>query len=340
MRLASAPSGSAAKQIRNDVICDSLIPCPLSERKAMFLKGLPHLCRGSQGRMVENDVECRGVVEEMMPVAGCPCQAVEPPKMRGGRPKFVENNDNVVERIRRLLEVEQLSIPAFASALGEKPQRIKDILRRQSRVPHDLMVKIPETFMLNPEWWLYGRGAMHHADRGRMVEGYRSGSVTLGPEPGKRPPTRTHTHVDGRQIVVLPRYDIRVSAGGGSAVHSEQIVDYLSFSREWYDREIGIPPSQAALFEVHGNSMEPDLHDGDLALIDLSKNTFKSPAIYVILEGDELRVKKVTLLPDGGVEIRSSNESYGVVTLTSEQAEQVKVLGRARRAFPRMRRLP
>ena len=145
---------------------------------------------------------------------------------------------------------------------------------------------------------------------------------------------------DGRQYVGLPQYDIRVSAGGGAVIHSEQIVDILAFNRSWYEREIGIPVTQVALFEVHGDSMVPDLHDGDLAVIDLGKNAFTSNAIYVILEGDALRIKKVSVRVDGKIEIKSSNESYGVETLTPEQAEQIVVVGRAKRAFPRMRRLP
>lgn len=226
-------------------------------------------------------------------------------------------------RLRELIGSD--SVSKFANEVGLGDNLIRKYL--EGATPGlDKVVRICREKKIDIAWLALGRGTLEearesHADFARRANGLREAN-------------------DGREFVHLPRYDVRISAGGGAAVHSEQIVDYLSFSREWYDREIGIPPGQAALFEVHGNSMEPDLHDGDLAVIDLSKNTFKSPAIYVILEGDELRVKKVTLLPGGGVEIRSSNENYGVVTLTPEQAEQVKVLGRARRAFPRMRRLP
>lgn len=239
------------------------------------------------------------------------------------------------------MDAADLTVQMLANDLDENPQRLKDILRGKTRFPAELVVEIQRVYGVRSEWWLHGEGEMFLGDSiGARVERRhvkKRGQFLPDAEEAER---GTVTASDGRQIVVLPRYDVRISAGGGSTVHSEQIVDYLSFSRAWYEREVGIPPSQAALFEVHGNSMEPDLHDGDLAVIDLSKTSLKSPAIYVILEGDELRVKKVTLHPDGAVEIRSSNESYGAITLTPEQAEQIVVVGRARRAFPRMRRLP
>ena len=145
---------------------------------------------------------------------------------------------------------------------------------------------------------------------------------------------------DGREFVLLPRYDVRVSAGGGSLVHSEQIVDYYAFNRRWFEDRVSIAPAQAVLLEVHGDSMEPDLEDGDLVIVDTSKTSFVADAIYVILVDGALVIKRVSKRMDGNIEIRSSNEKYGAEVLTPEQAERLIVVGRARRVFPKERRLP
>ena len=34
-------------------------------------------------------------------------------------------------------------------------------------------------------------------------------------------------------FVLVPRYNIEASAGGGSIIHSEQIVDHLAFKADW-----------------------------------------------------------------------------------------------------------
>ncbi len=86
--------------------------------------------------------------------------------------------------------------------------------------------------------------------------------------------------------------------------------------------------------------MEPDLYDGDLGVVDTGKNSIAGEAIYVILSGGELRIKWVKQRADGMVEIRSSNPRYGEELLTPEQAEQLVIVGRAKRALPRERRLP
>jgi phage repressor protein C with HTH and peptisase S24 domain len=145
---------------------------------------------------------------------------------------------------------------------------------------------------------------------------------------------------DGREFVLVPRYDVRVSAGGGSVIHSEQIVDHLSFQYDWFEREVGISPKNAVVVEVRGDSMVPDLHDGELVIIDTSQNVFVDDAIYVLHYGDAIRIKKVLKRIDGSVEIKSSNERYGSEMLTPEQAQQVVIIGRAKRAIPRVRRLP
>ena len=64
---------------------------------------------------------------------------------------------------------------------------------------------------------------------------------------------------------MVPRYEISASAGGGAAVYSEQIVDYLAFKTDWVRDHLRLPPEAIALINVTGDSMEPALSDGDLA---------------------------------------------------------------------------
>lgn len=241
------------------------------------------------------------------------------------------------------MEAHDITAQEVADDLGVNAQRLKDIFRGKTRFPTDLVVEIPKAYDLRTEWWLHGAGEMFHPGSG-----------------GKRP-TRRHVKrliderdqkeatgdgreilasTDGREFLLLPRYDVRVSAGGGSIIHSEQIVDYLAFNRIWYEREIGIPSGQVMLFEVHGDSMVPDLQDRELVFVHTAINSVASNGIYVLLHGEHLLIKKVSVRMDGKIEIKSSNESYGVETLTPEQAEQLVVVGRAKRAIPPIRRLP
>jgi phage repressor protein C with HTH and peptisase S24 domain len=118
------------------------------------------------------------------------------------------------------------------------------------------------------------------------------------------------------------------------------VVGYLVFERDWFEREIGIPPVSAAIVEVRGKSMEPDLNDGDLAVVDMRSTSFVDDAIYVVRQGSALRLKKVRLRLDGKIEIRSSNEaSYAPEIVSAAEAEQLVIIGRAGTVVPKVRRL-
>ena len=131
-----------------------------------------------------------------------------------------------------------------------------------------------------------------------------------------------------KEYVMVPRYEISASAGGGAAVYSEQIVDYLAFKTDWVRDHLRLPPEAIALINVTGDSMEPALSDGDLVMIDLRHYRISSDAIYVLSFNGDLLVKRTQKNFDGSVEIVSDNPRYKTILLTSESADQVAVVGK------------
>ena len=162
-----------------------------------------------------------------------------------------------------------------------------------------------------------------------------------GADRGQRASERVLEAADGREFVLLPKYDVAVSAGNGTVVRSEQVVDYLAFSSEWFHKNVGIAPASAALIEVRGDSMTPMLQDGELVIVDTSCDTFKDDAIYVLQYSGALRIKRVRRRLDGKIEVKSANEAYGEELLSEQEAESgnITIVGRARWALSG-RRLP
>ena len=246
----------------------------------------------------------------------------------------------LVGRLRALIDALGVGVDEFAVAIGQKPHRLRDILRGKTRMPGDLIQEIPKAFYLRDEWWLRGDGEMFNADKARVE---RDGLV-LGP---KRVPVFRAARKEDRasdfdlEYVRVPRYQVGAGAGGGLAVESEQIVDYLAFKRDWFSKIIGIAPASAALIEVRGDSMTPVLLDGELVIVDTSCDAFKDDAIYVLQYSGALRIKNVRRRLDGKIEIKSANEGYGLELLTEQEAEAgtITIVGRARWALSG-RRLP
>jgi DNA-binding XRE family transcriptional regulator len=78
----------------------------------------------------------------------------------------------------------------------------------------------------------------------------------------------------------IPKVKARLSAGGGSFEVGTEIKGYYSFQREWL-RNKG-KPSRMVLMDIFGNSMEPELKDGDTVLIDESQKDILASAFYAI----------------------------------------------------------
>ncbi len=131
------------------------------------------------------------------------------------------------------------------------------------------------------------------------------------------------------EFVLVPRYNVEGSAGGGALVDQEEVLEYLSFRKEWIKNSLRIGESCLAVISVKGDSMEPRLRDGDVVLLDMSAKTVEDNAIYALQFNGGLSIKRVQRFMSGALKIISDNKvHYGTEELTPEQAADVKVVGR------------
>jgi phage repressor protein C with HTH and peptisase S24 domain len=175
------------------------------------------------------------------------------------------------------------------------------------RIPNsDLLARLAGVVECDPGWLLTGEGTQQK----------NSGQSDFN-----------HSNVE--DFVLVPRYDIEASAGGGSVVQSEQIVDHLAFKAGWVHKELGAEPKNLLLVHSIGDSMEPTIRSGDLLLVDRSKSRIKGDGIYLINLDDGLMVKRVEWLLGGSVVIRGDNTIVSrEQTLSSSDLEKLNILGR------------
>jgi phage repressor protein C with HTH and peptisase S24 domain len=129
-------------------------------------------------------------------------------------------------------------------------------------------------------------------------------------------------------FVQIPRYEVKASAGGGAMIHSEQIVDHLSFKADWVRNALNVPVNDLALINVTGDSMEPTLSEGDLILVDMSHHGVKDNAIYVLQLNGALLVKRIQHKLDGSVIVKSDNLIYEPERIGVEAVDSLNVIGR------------
>lgn len=129
-------------------------------------------------------------------------------------------------------------------------------------------------------------------------------------------------------FVMVPKYDVHASAGNGSVIHDEAIVDHLAFKRDWIRQSLGLDPACLALIDVRGDSMTPTIDCGDLLLLDTRAEQPRSEGVYVINLNGTLLVKRVRIKLSGVVEIISDNPKYGSETISGEELERLVIVGR------------
>jgi phage repressor protein C with HTH and peptisase S24 domain len=123
----------------------------------------------------------------------------------------------------------------------------------------------------------------------------------------------------------IPKVSARLCAGNGSFEVGGDVQGYYSFRKAWLTKR-GVP-DQMVLLDIFGNSMEPEMRDGDTVLVDQSQKNILAGAIFALGIEDTIMVKRVEKHPQKLV-LRSDNRDYAPIYLEGNDANQVRILGK------------
>ncbi len=210
----------------------------------------------------------------------------------------VEDTD-LVARLRQLLD-RFTSVAEMARAVGVSDNAIYKWLSGRGQPTVTNLVALARVSHVSVEW---------------LATGHAPNRSTKASSQG----------ADPDDYMFVPRYDVRISAGRGNIIRSEQVVDYLAFKNDWVRKRLNTEPRNLLLIEAVGDSMAPTLEDSDLLLVDLGEPRFKHDGVYVIRRNSDLAVKRLQRRPDGKLMIMSDNPAYTAVAVA---AESVRILGR------------
>ncbi|MFH1913832.1 MAG: helix-turn-helix transcriptional regulator [Pseudomonadota bacterium] len=172
------------------------------------------------------------------------------------------------------------------------------LAKRKGSVPARWILDLSSRFGLNPLWLEKGTGPA------------RSGHGD------------DEEHTPYHEI---PKVRARLCAGGGSFETAGLVEGYYSFRADWL-RSRGNPVNMV-LMEVVGNSMEPEIKEGDMVLIDQSRSDILSGGIYAVGVEETVMVKRVERLP-GTLVLRSDNTDYSPIHLSGDELDNVRVIGK------------
>ena len=123
----------------------------------------------------------------------------------------------------------------------------------------------------------------------------------------------------------VPKIKARLSAGGGSFETEPDIKEYYSFRKDWLSKKG--KARDMVLMDIFGNSMEPELKEGDTVLIDQSQKAVLAGAIYAVGFDDTIVVKRLEKRPKELV-LLSENERYPMMRFRDKEMDNVRIIGK------------
>jgi phage repressor protein C with HTH and peptisase S24 domain len=210
----------------------------------------------------------------------------------------------ITDRIEELRGRLQLSKSDFCERIGFPLKTYLNVAgRRRSKPNAELLAAVAAQVDVNLRWLLTGQEA---------------GPGTAG----------ATVEVGGESLVLIPFYDVQASAGAGSLVQQERLRGRLAFRADWVFGELKVAPKSLALITAMGDSMQPTIGHGDLLLLNIHETHVSGDAIYALQMQDVLLIKRVQLLVDGMLVIRSDNPAYGEQRVRLEEGAAPRIVGR------------
>jgi len=210
----------------------------------------------------------------------------------------------------------------MATALGVHRSAITQAKTRDA-IPAKWVLRLARRFSISPDWLEFGTGSPRAAHAkvsgviktsGRKSAAQRTRELVLHAVPAT-----------GNDVVLVPKVEARLCAGGGSFEVEAQPVATHPFPR-WWLAKLG-SPSNMVFMDVVGDSMEPGICDGDTVLVDQSYTRVDSHSVLAVGVGDAIYLKRVEHCGDG-ILLHSDNSGYAPMEIFGDELEDFRIIGR------------
>lgn len=123
----------------------------------------------------------------------------------------------------------------------------------------------------------------------------------------------------------IPKVNARLCAGDGSFEVGSDIQGFYAFRKDWLSRKGSA--GNMVLMDIFGNSMAPELKDGDTVLVDESQKAIIAGALYAVGIEDTVMVKRLEKHPNKLV-LQSDNKDYTPIFLREEEMDMARIIGK------------
>ena len=202
--------------------------------------------------------------------------------------------DQVIDRVFKATGIE--SQTELARVLQVNRSAVTQA-RKKGCVPDRWLLLLYREFGLSPEWLETGLGNVFLKRSSRDESAFKK----------------------------IPKVTARICAGSGSFETDTEIQGYYSFRNDWLKKRGAA--EKMVLMDIFGNSMEPDIKDGDTVLVDQNQKQVLAGAMYAVGIEDTIMVKRIEKRPNQLV-LLSNHRDYEPIFLKGDEADRVRIIGK------------
>ncbi|GAB1254636.1 LexA family transcriptional regulator [Desulfovibrio falkowii] len=218
----------------------------------------------------------------------------------------MENTKSFNARFARIQEAAKAANDSdLARILGIHPSSV-GAAKKRLQIPTGWIEKVAEDFGVSADWLFFG------VQRGKEET---SKCKIITPECDV-------------ELKLIPMAEARLSAGNGSLEVSGDHERSYAFRMDFLQRKGN--PDKMVLMRVAGDSMQPEIMDGDVVLLDQSKTSIIPGRIFAVGFEEAIYLKRIDMTP-GKVILKSVNEeAYPPIELDmrGDMAEFFRVIGK------------
>lgn len=220
------------------------------------------------------------------------------------------------QRLRR--ETTIASQMDMARALGVNRSAVTQAKNRNA-VPSKWVLALSRHYSLSPDWLEFGTGVARSAALGApdavsLLRRAKELQSEAGGEVNATGP-----------VLMVPKVQARLCAGAGSMELEAVPVSEHPFPLSWLSR-MGTP-SAMVFMDVIGDSMEPDIKDGDMVLVDQSVTALTPKVVMAVGYEDAIYIKRLEKRPQG-LALLSDNQEYAPLTIRGDEMDTFRVIGK------------
>ena len=208
-------------------------------------------------------------------------------------PMTIHHFESFFERVAAATDIR--SQTELAATLGINRSAVTQA-KKKGTIPANWVLGLSRKFGLNPDWLEKGVGDP------------KESKFCYDPEFDK-----------------IPKVNARLCAGDGSFEVGSDIQGFYAFRKDWLSRKGSA--GNMVLMDIFGNSMSPELKDGDTVLVDESQKAIIAGALYAVGIEDTVMVKRLEKHPNKLV-LQSDNKDYTPIFLREEEMDMARIIGK------------